>query len=217
MTALGERRHGNRVEQLDRPFFVRDTISVARDLLGQRLVRVLNDGQRLAGIIVETEAYIGEDDRACHAACGHTERNAIMYGTAGHAYVYFIYGMYHCLNIVSEREGFPAAVLLRALQPVEGLAHIRKNRAGRADHELASGPGRLCQALTIDLSFYGHDLCTSSRLFIERGPVPAVSVGPRIGIAADEQSRARPWRFFVTDNPFVSHQKKRASLRIHLD
>ena len=209
MTALGKRKDGNGVERLDRPFFARDTISVARELLGQRLVRVLDGDLHLAGIIVETEAYIGEGDRACHAACGRTKRNAVMYGSAGHAYVYFVYGMYHCLNIVSEHEGFPAAVLLRALQPIEGIAYMRKNRAGRADRELTSGPGRLCQALAVDLSFYGHDLCKSSKLFIESSSVPvAISAGPRIGIAADEQCRERPWRFFVTDNPFVSCQKK---------
>lgn len=193
--------------RLERSFFLQDTLTVARALLGQRLVRVLENGQRLAGIIVETEAYIGEEDKACHAACGRTARNAVMYGPPGHAYVYFIYGMHYCLNVVTEPAGFPAAVLIRALEPCEGIEWMRLHRHGRPDSELTNGPGRLCQALAIGRAFNGYDLCTGSLLFIEQGATVPVACSPRIGISADELARERPWRFFVPDNPFVSNLK----------
>ncbi len=192
--------------RLRRDFYERDTLTVARDLLGRRLVRVL-DGVRLAGLIVETEAYVGQGDAACHASRGRTPRNEVMFGPPGHAYVYFIYGMYHCLNAVTEAEGFPAAVLIRAIEPVEGLEVMRRHRPGRPDTQLSSGPGKLCQALSIDRALNRADLCDGSVLFIEAGqPVPgsAVVTGPRIGIRSDETARAVPWRFYVRDNPFVS-------------
>ena len=115
------------MKPLERAFYARDTLTVARDLLGRRLVR-LRDGERLSGTIVEVEAYIGEGDSACHASRGPTRRNASMYGPPGHAYVYMIYGMYHCLNLVTERDGFAAAVLIRALEPIEGLETMQKLR-----------------------------------------------------------------------------------------
>ncbi|HHS96728.1 MAG TPA: DNA-3-methyladenine glycosylase, partial [Chloroflexi bacterium] len=153
--------------RLRREFFDRDTLEVARDLLGRVLVRVL-DGERLSGRIVEVEAYIGEDDRASHARFGPTERNAAMYGPPGHAYVYLIYGVHHCLNLVTGPEGFPAAVLIRALEPLEGVEQMRGLRGGRPD--LTNGPGRLCQALGIDLRFDGADLCApDALLFVEEG------------------------------------------------
>jgi len=201
-------RLGEMNKLLQRSFYERDTVTVARELLGQRLVRVLEDGRRLAGLVVEAEAYVGEADRACHAACGRTPRNAIMYGPAGYAYVYLIYGMYHCLNVVTEREGFPAAVLIRALEPTEGIETMRDQRAGKALAELTSGPGRLCRALAIDRRLNGRDLCAEGSLFIEEGHAPAeVLAGPRIGIVQDEAARQRPWRFVVAGNPFVSHRK----------
>ncbi|MCR4405566.1 MAG: DNA-3-methyladenine glycosylase [Anaerolineae bacterium] len=191
---------------LPREFYTRDTLTVARELLGQRLVRLLA-GERLSGRIVEVEAYIGETDRASHAACGRTARNAVMYGPPGHAYVYFIYGMHHCLNVVTESEGFPAAVLIRALEPVEGLTTMRRLRRGRPDHELTNGPARLCQALAIDRNFNGLDLCAGGPLFIEPDlPVDdeEVETGPRVGVRGDEVALTLPWRFFVRGNPFVS-------------
>ncbi|MGQ9517999.1 MAG: DNA-3-methyladenine glycosylase [Anaerolineae bacterium] len=194
--------------RLGREFYEQDTLTVAKELLGQRLVRVMEDGERLAGIIVETEAYIGEDDQACHAFHGRTPRNAVMYGPAGFAYIYFIYGMYFCLNVVTEREDFPAAVLIRAIEPVEGIARMQALRQGRPLHELTNGPGKLCQALAIDRSLNGCDLCTSPWLFIEsarQGELP-IATSRRIGVRGDVLARERPWRFFLPANPFVSHQ-----------
>ncbi len=194
--------------RLPREFYDRDTLLVARELLGQRLVRLLN-GERLVGRIVEVEAYIGETDQACHASCGRTARNAVMYGPPGHAYVYFIYGMHHCLNVVTEGEGSPAAVLIRALEPLAGVATMRRLRQGRPDRELTNGPAKLCQALNIDRTFNGVDLCAPGPLFIEAGtPVneAEVGTGPRVGVRGDEQALTAPWRFFVRSNPFVSRR-----------
>lgn len=197
------------MNRLPRDFYERDTLTVARELLGRRLVRV-TDEARLAGLIVETEAYVGQDDAACHASRGRTPRNEVMFGPPGHAYVYFIYGMYHCLNAVTEGEGFPAAVLIRAIEPVEGVQIMRQHRPGRPDTQLTSGPGKLCQALAINRALNRADLCAGSVLFIEDSedgrPVPgsAVATGPRIGIRADETARTVPWRFHVRHNPFVS-------------
>ncbi|MEA3345418.1 MAG: DNA-3-methyladenine glycosylase [Chloroflexota bacterium] len=192
---------------LGREFFARDTLTVARELLGQRLVRVLacpgcraRDGQRLSGQIVEVEAYIGEEDSACHAAAGRTPRTEVMYGPPGHAYVYFIYGMHHCLNVVTEEEGFPAAVLIRAIEPEEGLEVMQINRPGRPDAELTDGPAKLCQALRIDRRLNGLDLCNSDELFLEEGePVSASKIvsTARVGVRGDEEALNAPWRFYV--------------------
>ena len=188
-------------------FFARDTLVVARELLGQRLVRVL-DGQRLSGRIVEVEAYVGEDDQACHARSGRTARNAAMYGPPGHAYVYFVYGMHHCLNAVTGPDGFPAAVLIRALEPVEGEGAMRENRGGRSGPALTSDPARLCQALAIDRLFDGKDLCAAdAALLVEQGgvvPDEQVAMGPRIGVRGDETALNVDWRFHVRGSRFVS-------------
>ena len=193
--------------RLERTFFARDTLTVARGLLGQRLVRVLG-GERASGLIVEVEAYVGEEDRASHARSGRTARNSAMYGPAGHAYVYFIYGMHHCLNVVTERDGFPAAVLIRALEPVEGVDAMRPRRSGRDGVDLTSGPARLCQALEIDRSLDGADLCAPEAcLYVEVDegvPDEAVDSGPRVGVRGDGAARGAPWRIFVRDSPHVS-------------
>jgi DNA-3-methyladenine glycosylase len=192
--------------RLDRTFYYQSTLQMAQDLLGKRLVRVLN-GQRLSGIIVETEAYIGEADKACHASRGRTPRTEVMYGPPGHAYVYFIYGMHHCFNVVTEEEGFPAAVLIRALEPVEGLEWMRRHRPGRSDDQLTNGPGKLCAALAIDRTLNGVDLCTSQVFFVEEGRTVAgeeIATSPRIGIRSDEVARSRPWRFYIEGNRCVS-------------
>lgn len=186
--------------RLGRGFFDRPTLEVARDLLGQRLVRLEPDGTRLSGLVVETEAYIGSEDLACHARHGRTRRNEVMWGPPGHAYVYFTYGMHWMLNVVTEREGFPAAVLLRAILPQEGLARMRARRRGRPDTQLTDGPAKLCQALAIDGSLNGLDLCDpEAPLFFETAPpVPdsAVTTGPRVGLnTVPEPWRSLPWRF----------------------
>jgi DNA-3-methyladenine glycosylase len=191
-----------------REFFARDTLAVARGLLGARLVRLL-DGQRLGGTIVECEAYIGQDDTACHASRGRTRRNEVMFGPPGHAYVYFTYGMHWMLNVVTEVEGFPAAVLLRAIQPVEGVETMRALRGSpHAEHDLTGGPARLTQALAIDKTLNGADLVSGGSLWLEpNASVPDGSVGrgPRIGVQyAAEKDRLAPWRFWVRDNPYVS-------------
>lgn len=192
--------------RLGRDFYQRPTLQMARDLLGKQLVRVLN-GPRLSGIIVETEAYIGEADKACHASGGRTPRTEVMYGPPGHAYVYFIYGMHHCFNVVTEEEGFPAAVLIRALEPLAGLEWMRRHRPGRPDGQLTNGPGKLCAALAIDRTLNGVDLCTSQVFFIEEGRTVAdeeTATSPRIGIRSDEVARSRPWRFYIKGNRCVS-------------
>ena len=131
-----------------------------------------------------------------------------MYGPPGHAYVYFIYGMHHCLNVVTEREGYPAAALIRALEPVEGIEEMRARRDGRPDEQLTSGPARLCQALEIDRRFDGADLCApDALLFVEEGDgvaVGAVAAGPRVGVRGDELAVTAPWRFYVQGSWYVS-------------
>ncbi len=170
---------------------------MARDLLGTRLVRI-QDGIRLSGIITETEAYMGEEDLGCHARAGKTRRTAVMYGPPGYAYIYFTYGVHWCLNTVCEREGFPAAVLIRAIQSEEGLGIIRARRNGRD----TNGPAKLTQALGIDGSLNSIDLCTrAAGLWIEAGdeiPSANMTIGPRVGLNnVPEPWKSKPWRFRV--------------------
>ncbi len=185
--------------RLPRAFYERDAATVARALLGQHLAHVL-DNQRLGGLICETEAYGGADDQASHAY-RRTPRSAIMYGPPGYAYVYFIYGMHFCLNAVTEADGHPGAVLIRAIAPVEGIA-IMLGRRGRlserSDRGLTDGPGKLCQALGITRAQNGIDLTASAELSIESGAAVAddqVEITPRIGVRGDELARRRLWRF----------------------
>jgi DNA-3-methyladenine glycosylase len=194
------------MERLARTFYARDTVQVARGLLGRRLVRRL-EGERLSGRIVETEAYVGEADAASHASRGQTARNAVMFGPAGHAYVYFIYGMHYCFNVVTEQEGFGAAVLIRALEPLEGIDAMRRHRHGRDGVELTNGPAKLCYALAIDRDLNGADLVQGDALWIESGePLPQedVASGPRVGVRGDKRALTVPWRFWVKDHPYVS-------------
>ncbi len=190
------------MNRLPRSFYARPTLTVARALLGQRLVRILN-GQRLAGHIVEAEAYCGADDAASHAHRGRTPRNAPMFGPPGHAYVYFIYGMHWMFNVVARQDGPDApagAVLVRALKPIEGLVTMQSLRGGQSERDLTNGPARLAQALAIDGSLTGVDLCTHPHIFIESGtPLPneAVACGPRVGVVGDASAQAHPWRLWV--------------------
>jgi DNA-3-methyladenine glycosylase len=185
---------------LPRKFYDRSTLSVARELIGARLVRVL-DGRRLTGYIMETEAYIGEKDLGCHAKAGRTARTQVMYGLPGHAYVYFTYGNHWMLNVVTQHKGYPAAVLIRAIQPVEGTEIISKRRSGRD----TKGPGKLTQALGISRRENGADLTdAASGLWIERGIRVAnslVTKGPRVGLnTVPEPWKSKPWRFLVTES-----------------
>jgi len=174
-------------------------LTVARELIGARLVRIL-EGVKLVGLITETEAYIGETDLACHAKAGLTPRTAPMYGPPGHAYVYFTYGNHWMLNAVTERAGFPAAVLIRAIQPLEGVEIMLERRNGRDTR----GPGKLCQAMGITKSENRADLTgRTGGLWIEAGqsiPDQSVTIGPRVGLNnTPEPWLSKPWRFRVTD------------------
>ena len=182
-----------------RPFFNRPTLQVARELIGAHLVR-LEDGERTAGVIVETEAYIGEEDLGCHASAGYTPRTQVMYGPPGHAYVYFTYGMHWMLNFVAEAEGFPAAVLIRGIVPTEGIERIAARRAGRPKEDWTNGPAKICQALSINRAQNGADLCVlKAELFVESGvniPDSSVTNGPRVGLnSVPEPWKSVPWRF----------------------
>jgi len=189
----------NSARRIERSFFNRPPLQVARELLGTRLVR-LEGGERTTGIIVETEAYIGEEDLGCHASAGYTPRTAVMYGPAGHAYVYFTYGMHWMLNFVAEKEGFPAAVLIRGIAPTEGLERIAARRQGRPQNQWTNGPGKICQALSINRAQNGVDLCApEAEIFVEIGANisdSGVTIGPRVGLnSVPEPWKSVPWRF----------------------
>jgi DNA-3-methyladenine glycosylase len=188
---------------LPRRFYARPTVEVARDLLGKVVVH-----GPTAGIIVETEAYLGGEDLAAHSARGLTQRTRVIFGPPGHAYVYLIYGMYECLNLVAERDGQPGAVLIRALEPVSGLDLMRERRGpGRTPEQLANGPGKLTVALGITRSHNGADVTRGSLVVREQACRPEVEihVTPRIGIT---QSADLPLRFVLAGNRYVSRQHR---------
>jgi len=180
-------------------FYRRDTLRVARELLGKKLVRRIN-GLDLSGVISETEAYCGRTDSACHAYRGKTARNAVMFGKPGHAYVYFTYGMHYMLNLVTEEEGNPCAVLIRAIVPLTGIKtmEVLRNRQGP---ELTNGPAKLCQALSIDKSLNGRDVTLGHELWVEDyREISAKSIisTPRIGIGyAHKEHKEALWRFLI--------------------
>jgi DNA-3-methyladenine glycosylase len=181
--------------KLARSFYAReDTLIIARELIGMHLVHE-DSTARSIGRIVETEAYMGPEDLAAHSARGRTPRTEVMFGAPGHAYVYFIYGFWDCMNIVTAREGIPHAVLLRALEPVAGIT------------DKTWGPGLLCRAMRIDRTLNGEDLC-GNRLWLERprgSPAPVrIGSSPRIGVDYAGQWAKRPWRFFDRDSAYVS-------------
>ena len=185
--------------RLPRSFFTQPTLSVARALIGMHLVRRSAGRERVGGI-VETEAYLGPRDLAAHSARGRTARTEVMFGPPGHAYVYFIYGVWHCLNVVTGRAGVPHAVLLRALEPVAGLGSVR-----------TSGPGLLCRALGIDRRLNGADL-RGEVLWLERpprgAPLPRLARATRIGVDYAGDWAGRPWRFYDADSEFVSRRPR---------
>lgn len=203
------------MSKLERGFYMDDTENVAKQLLGKLLVHE-KDGKRISGIIVETEAYLGVADKAAHSYKGRkTPRNAAMFGSGGYAYVYFIYGMYNCFNVVTKPEGVPEAVLIRALEPCEGLDAMASSRYNKSYQtlnksqmrNLANGPGKLCIALSIDRNMNGEDLC-GNRLYIEDSPQPSkpfnISAGKRIGVDYAEEAKDFPLRFYLENSRYVS-------------
>ena len=200
--------------RLSREFYNGDTVEVAKALLGKHLVRRLPDGTVLAGRLTETEAYVGRCDKACHAYnYRRTERTATLFGPPGHAYIYLIYGMYHCLNVVTEPEGEPAAVLIRAMEPVAGTDTIRRLRfedkplTTYRKKNFLNGPGKLCKGLSLTKAENGLDLtedtlylCDSPLDFgapLTEPPKERICAGPRIGIDYAEEARDFPWRFWL--------------------
>ncbi|HTL73149.1 MAG TPA: DNA-3-methyladenine glycosylase [bacterium] len=183
------------MNKLPRPFYDRDTTRVAQELLGKWLVHKAGDTERI-GKIVEVEAYLGEHDLAAHSSKGLTERTKIMFGPPGHAYVYLIYGIHHCMNIVTERDGHASAVLLRAVEPV-------KNLEGRTQ-----GPGLLCRAMHIDRRLNGYDLLSDNFFIAEPDGSEKISIvkRPRIGVDYAKHWAKRNLRFYIKDNPFVSRR-----------
>jgi DNA-3-methyladenine glycosylase len=199
---------------LPRAFFARPSWVVAPDLLGMLLLR--DDGEGVSGgLIVETEAYDGPEDRASHARAGRTRRTAVMFGPPGHAYVYLVYGLHHCLNVVTETDGEAGAVLLRALEPTIGLESIRsrRGRPDEPDDRLAAGPARLCEALAVDRRLDGADLTAPGRLWLASPPqrldestrAGRIVSGPRVGVGyAGDGWAERAWRFGLAGNHSLS-------------
>lgn len=180
------------MQKLPREFYNRNTETVAQALLGCHLVHSM-DGVERMGKIVETEAYLGEHDLACHASKGKTKRTTTMFGPPGFAYVYLIYGIYHCFNVVTEEDGVGAAVLIRALEPVANIS------------ERTSGPGLLCKAMMIDRDHNAHDLLSDTLFITNENYQPSpISAGPRIGVSYAKEWADKPLRFYLQGNPFVS-------------
>ena len=194
---------------LDRSFYMRDTHTVAKELLGKALVHH-TPGGKLGGMIVEVEAYMGPLDAAAHTYKNvRSDRTNIAYGPGGYAYVYLIYGMYHCVNIVTNGIDIPEMVLIRALQPIEGIEQMCARRKTDKLLNLCSGPGKLCMALGITREHYGADLCEST-LYIE--PFQSVYeadilTSPRVNIDYAGEAKEYPWRYYLGDHPFVSKIK----------
>lgn len=207
MTAAAAARAPAAPVRLDRAWFDRPAAVLARDLLGARLVHESVDGG-VGGRIVEVEAYEGPEDLAAHSSRGQTARNATMFGPPGHCYVYLVYGLHHCVNIVAGPGTKPEAVLIRALEIDEGRELARLRRGPRASSlRLASGPGNVGQALGMDRSLDGTDLLSGPvRLEPRRGPMPEVRSGPRIGVDYAGAWAARPLRHWIADDPHVSRR-----------
>jgi DNA-3-methyladenine glycosylase len=197
--------------KLERDFYTRaDTLTVARDLLGKRLVVPAGARARVSGRIVEVEAYLGVGDRAAHSFGGRrTRRTETMYAAGGTAYVFFVYGMHHQFNVVTGPEGLPHAVLVRAVEPEEGVELMKERRPVRKERELTSGPGKLCRALGLDLTFDGADL-TGGRVWVEDAGVSfapeQIASGARIGVDYAGEDALKPWRFWVEGNVYVSRK-----------
>ena len=195
------------MKTLDRAFYLRDTLTVARDLLGKLLVHETPEG-RTVGRIVETEAYLGPRDKAAHSyRAARGGRTEIQYGPGGYAYLYLIYGIHYCMNIVTGPPECPEVVLLRALEPAEGLELMAKRRKTETRTALCSGPGKLCAAMALDKSCYGADLCGDTLYLLDDGTrygEDEIAATPRIGIDYAEEARDFPWRFLVRDSQYIS-------------
>lgn len=202
------------MKKLPREFYLRsDTIKIAQDLIGKLLVVPTENGERVSGMIVETEAYLGEIDKAAHSYNNRrTARNEITYAVGGHAYVFFIYGMYFQFNVVTGAKDSPHVVLIRALEPIEGVEIMRERRleknpaAKMADKNLTSGPGKLCIALNINRRLNGEDLL-GNNIWLEDFKTygaEEIKIGKRVGIDYAEEFAEKPWRFWLKNNAFVS-------------
>lgn len=195
--------------RLEKDFYKRGALELAKDLLGKYLVREL-DGEEVVCKIVETEAYVGPHDKGCHAYNNkRTKRTETMFMDGGYAYVYQIYGMYFCLNVVARDEDIPEAVLIRAVEPVEGLDRIKVYRSikSRKVEDLTNGPGKLCQGLSIDKKLDKYDLIEGTELYIRDNPDGTnheVVERPRINIDYAEEYKDKLWRFYIKGNKFVS-------------
>jgi DNA-3-methyladenine glycosylase len=204
-------------EPLGRDFFARQTETVARELLGVWLVRTSDEGMT-GGVIVETEAYGGPEDLASHSRAGRTRRTAPMFGPVGCAYVYLVYGMHHCLNVVAKGDAEAGAVLIRAVEPRLGIDLMRSRRGRRAEAavRLAAGPARLCQAFAVTRELDGHDLTKGADLWLASPPptnslLAQVALGRRVGVDyAGDGWADRPWRFWISGSPSVSRLPRRA-------
>ena len=201
--------------KLERKFYDRPTLEVSKDLLGKKLVHYVK-GEKLSARIVEVEAYIGAIDKAAHIYNNKiTERTKVMFGPPGYAYVYLIYGMYHCMNIVTEKDGVAAAVLIRAVEPVNGIETMANYRYSKPIedltkkqiHNLTSGPGKLCVAMNISKINNGADLC-GEEMWIEADGYHDFEIvtTKRINIDYAEEAIDFPWRFYIKDNPFISRK-----------
>jgi DNA-3-methyladenine glycosylase (3mg) len=201
------------VKILDRVFYNRDSVIVAKELLGKVLVHETG-GQKVAAKIVEAEAYMGMEDKAAHSYGGRrTPRTEVMYGGPGFSYIFTVYGMYRCFNIVTREEGNPQAVLIRAAEPVEGLDLMARNRFGKSYEQLTksqirgltNGPGKLCKALVIDNSLNGADLC-GNQIYVEEGENEALKIvsAKRVGVDYAEEAKDYCWRFYIAENEYVS-------------
>jgi DNA-3-methyladenine glycosylase len=187
-------------------FFMQSAINLAPALLGQNLVRIYNQ-EKLAARIVETEAYLGPEDKAAHSYKNKkTKRTKIMFETGGFVYIYKIYGIHFCLNIVADNEK-PEAVLIRAVEPIYGIETMKKNRKInlKNNYMLTNGPGKLTQAMKIDSSLHAHDLTKNEEIYIEKGTEPdSIEQSPRINISYAEEYKDKPWRFYIKNNPYIS-------------
>ena len=206
-------------QRLSQDFYLQDTLTVAKQLLGKRFVRRIGD-KILSGMIVETEAYIAAIDEAAHAHKGKTNRNKIMWESGGRLYVYQIYGMYYCMNIITENKDVPAGILIRAIQPLENievmgdLRHIDINDKTKRFY-LTSGPGRVCQAFGINKNDYGTNLLSNEKITVTQYKefLPSeIVITPRINIDYAPIAANFPWRFFVKDNPYVSKHKNNSRI-----